>query len=117
MLAGLLGAQNRVPPTPRQFPIVHQVDLRVLAENVDRIAQTLQQLGAPLPLNVRYGVRGSSTPEEAQELLDRSVLVAVDIRPDRHVQVVRGPARPILDENGWRMFLVKVWNEAGTADE
>jgi hypothetical protein len=30
------------------------------------------------------------------------------------VKVARGPARPALVEHGWRPFLVKVRNEAGT---
>src|SRR6185503_16687800 len=34
--------------------------------------------------------------------------------PEQRVGVARGPAEPILDEDGWRSFLIKVVNEAGT---
>ena len=36
------------------------------------------------------------------------------INPEMRVKVARGAARPALAQHGWRSFLVKVDNEAGT---
>src|SRR5690606_16144704 len=36
------------------------------------------------------------------------------INPEMRVKVARGPAAAELDEQGWRVFLVKVDNESGT---
>lgn len=45
---------------------------------------------------------------------DRACLVGVHINPEMRVKVARGPARAELVVGGWRAFLVKVHNEAGT---
>ena len=52
-----------------------------------------------------------------QRVLDPHCLVFVDITPESRVKVVAGPARPELVEQGWRVFLVKVQNEAGVTAE
>src|SRR5690606_22604395 len=44
----------------------------------------------------------------------RHVLLGVQINPEMRVKVSRGPATAELQELGWRQFLVKVHNEAGT---
>ena len=49
----------------------------------------------------------------AQEILDRRCLFFVNINPEMRVKVAAGPAKPELVEQGWRLFLVKVQNEAG----
>lgn len=49
----------------------------------------------------------------AQEILDRHCLFFVNINPEMRVKVAAGPAKPELVEQGWRLFLVKVQNEAG----
>ena len=49
-----------------------------------------------------------------QRVLDCHCLVGVDINPQMRVKVAPGPAKRELVEHGWRQFLVKVHNEAGT---
>lgn len=49
----------------------------------------------------------------AQRILDGYALFVVNINPEQRVKVAQGPAKPVLDESGWRQFLVKVVNEAG----
>jgi len=52
-----------------------------------------------------------------QEILDPLCLVSVDINPEMRVKVAQGPADPLLVEQGWRTFLIKVRNEAGATAE
>ncbi len=51
---------------------------------------------------------------EACGLLDKHCLFVVNISPEQRVKVAPGDAKPELDEGGWRQFLVRVDNEAGT---
>ena len=51
---------------------------------------------------------------QIQEVLDPHCLFGVNINPEMSVKVVQGDAPPELDEHGWRVFLIKVHNEAGT---
>ncbi len=51
--------------------------------------------------------------EEVQRLLDASVLFTVHITPEMRVKATPGAAERVLEEAGWRAFLVKVVNEAG----
>lgn len=51
--------------------------------------------------------------ERAREILDAHCLFLVNINPEQRVKVAQGPAKPELDEAGWRQFLVRVENEAG----
>src|SRR4029450_4340724 len=52
--------------------------------------------------------------ERIQRVLDRSCLVGVEINPEARVKILPGPAAPELGQHGWRQFLVKVHNEAGS---
>ena len=52
-----------------------------------------------------------------QEILDPLCLVSVDINPEMRVKAAQGPADPMLVEQGWRTFLIKVRNEAGATAE
>ncbi len=46
-------------------------------------------------------------------MLDRHALVGVSVNPESRVKAQPGPAAPTLAQGGWRVFLVKVHNEAG----
>ena len=48
-----------------------------------------------------------------QDVLDKHVLVVVDVNPESRVKAARGAARAELVEGGTRVFLVKVLNQAG----
>jgi hypothetical protein len=48
-----------------------------------------------------------------QAALDPLCLAGVTINPESRVKVRRGPAPARLNEQGWRVFLVKVQNDAG----
>jgi hypothetical protein len=103
--------------TAAELPLVTQVEQQPLGAQAVRIAEALDYLGAPLPAQVKDGLRAARSPEEIQKLLDPQCLVGVEINPEQRVKVRQGPAAPTLDENGWRTFLVKVANAAGTTAE
>ncbi|MDZ4402107.1 CehA/McbA family metallohydrolase [Prosthecobacter sp.] len=50
---------------------------------------------------------------KAQAVLDAHALFQVTISPEQRVKVAAGAAKPVLDEAGWRQYLVRVDNEAG----
>jgi len=52
-----------------------------------------------------------------QKVLDAHALYGVHVNPESRVKVAVGAARPVLVEQGWRTFLVKVHKEAGVTAE
>ncbi len=50
---------------------------------------------------------------KARAILDAHCLFIVNINPEQRMKVAAGPAKPELDEAGWRQFLVRVDNDAG----
>lgn len=54
------------------------------------------------------------TLKDVQHILDPYCLALVHINPESRVKVISGPATATLMQNGWRSFLVKVHNEAGS---
>lgn len=49
-----------------------------------------------------------------QEILDPYCLATVTINPEARVKINKGEAQPTLIQAGWKSFLVKVINEAGS---
>ena len=97
-----------------------RVALQPLAQSARAVALTLDYLGQPLPAeDVKLIDEAMTEPDEAravqriQEVLDRHVLVVVEINPESRVSVAPGQARRELVEGGTRAFLVKVLNNAG----
>jgi hypothetical protein len=71
-------------------------------------AERKQQLDAALALpEAREAVIA------IQKALDPICLAGVNINPESRVSVVRGEATAELNEQGWRIYLVKVHNQAG----
>ena len=104
-----------------RLPIVSNVPLQPLAAQVTRLIAAAEYLGMPLPPDDRGELENAfkATDEESavtsiQRVLDCHCLVGVDINPQMRVKVAPGPATPELIEQGWRQFLVKVHNQAGT---
>ncbi|HEX5104915.1 MAG TPA: CehA/McbA family metallohydrolase, partial [Pirellulaceae bacterium] len=91
-----------------------------LAAQAKRIAEALAYLGEPLSKEQQAALEKAASnmkPEESveaiQKVLDPRCLAGVNINPESRVKVARGPAAAELAEQGWRVFLVKVHNEAG----
>src|SRR6476619_5986879 len=101
-------------------PAAAPVALQPLAVQVRRLETALAYLGEPLAeadrdaLNAAVALGDeSSAVARIQEVLDRRVLAIVHINPESRVKVETGIERPELVQGGTRIFLVKVFNEAG----
>ena len=99
------------------------IELQPLSAQAKRIEEALRFLGAPLPdadsaaLRKAYDMEAEAASLEIQRILAPHVLVAVHINPESRVKVARGPAPAELVQQGWRVFLVRVHNEAGVTAE
>ncbi len=100
--------------------IVSDVPLQPLSAQVRRVAESLDQLGQPLPGEVVAKLeKAETTADKAQavraiqEALDPLCLIEVTINPESRVKAARGPAPARLVQHGWRVYLVKVHNEGG----
>lgn len=108
-----------LPAAESTLPVVDSVAWQPLAAQVRRVVEALDYQGSPLPEADRRALEKISGPEpdavaRLQAILDRHCLFFVNINPEMRVKVAAGPAQPVLTEQGWRQFLVKVQNEAGT---
>ena len=104
----------------QSFPLVNDIEFQPLAAQVERVAQTLDILGAPLSNDQREkldAALGQENPQqgilEIQKVLDSLCLIGVHINPESRVKAQAGAASKELVEQGWRIFLIKVHNEAG----
>ncbi len=119
-----VGAALLAAPSLTALPVVHVPDLQPLKAQVRRVADALAVAGAPLGPDQRAALEQAlSEPDpelgaaKIQAVLDTRALFGVHINPEMRVKVAAGEATPELVEGGWRTFLVKVHNEAGTTAE
>ena len=103
-----------------KLPIVTGVEFQPLSAQVKRVAEALEQLGQPLPPSEKTALAkavdstgGAPAIKTIQEILDRHVLVGVEINAESRVKAAQGAALPHLVQNGWTVFLVKINNQAG----
>lgn len=119
-------------PTPEQSSLltmpavstaagpVSSVSFQPFMDEVRRLQGALDFLGQPLspPDQEQLQAAFLSPNTEAavakvQAILDKYALAVVTISPESRVDVKRGAADPDLVQNGARLFLVKVVNQAG----
>jgi hypothetical protein len=85
-----------------------------------RIVEAMDYLGSPFNAADKAALEEASRVNDAvavgkaEEILDRYAIFIVSITPEMRVKVAQGSAKAELVEQGWRQFLVKVINEAGT---
>ncbi|HXI52721.1 MAG TPA: CehA/McbA family metallohydrolase, partial [Candidatus Saccharimonadales bacterium] len=99
------------------LPLVTGVEWQPLAAQVERVLQAATFIGEPFSPAERERIDAAIKEKDAAKLqaaLDTRCLLGVHINPEMRVKVQQGPAKPELLEQGWRTFLVKVHNEAGT---
>ncbi|HEY1600171.1 MAG TPA: CehA/McbA family metallohydrolase [Pirellulales bacterium] len=102
------------------LPLVSGVELQPVRAQVDRVAQALELAGAPLTPEQQQSLKTAYAEQDAekslaeiQSVLDPLCLAGVTINPESRVKVAAGQAEKNLVQHGWRVFLVKVANEAG----
>ena len=109
-LAGLLltGPHRALATEPQPFLSAAQ-----------RLIDAMNFLGSPFSAEelstLKTCIRDNdpASVSKAQAVLDARVLFNVTITPEQRVKVAAGAAKPVLDEAGWRQYLVRVDNEAG----
>ncbi len=92
------------------------VEGQPLAANVSRLLQALDSLGTPLPSDVAKQISAAVKSQDAakiQEVLDKHILVQVQITPESRVKAKRGPANVELQQTGYTPAIIKIVNEAG----
>src|SRR5437016_2528837 len=106
------------------LPLIDKVASQPLLAHVKQLEEALDFLGNPLPQATIDAISAvAQTGDDAkiakaiQEALDPLCIAAVEINPESRVKVSPGPAEPQLVEQGWRLFLLKVHNEAGVTAE
>jgi len=102
------------------LPLVRGIESQPLKAQAKRVAEALDYLGEPLSKEQMAELERAAAiaeddkaAEAIQKVLDARCLAGVNINPESRVKVARGPAAAELVEQGWRVFLVKVHNEAG----
>ncbi len=113
-----------VGTSAEELAVVSGVDAQPLKAQVKRVAEALAYVGSPLSSVQKDALEaalddadGSRAVREIQRVLAPRVLTAVHINPESRVKVAAGPARAELVMQGWRVFLVRVHNEAGVTAE
>jgi hypothetical protein len=103
------------------LPVLHKVEAQPLLAQVRRLLEACDHLGTPLSVADKAELESAfaltsaeASVETVQRVLDKYCLVFVSINPEARVKASVGPAKPELLETGWRQFLIKVQNDAGT---
>lgn len=103
------------------LPFVENVSAQTLAARARDLINLMESQGNPVPSGTRAALNRAlqeKTEEEQvrgiQAALDPLCLLAVHINPESRVKVAQGPATPELLQQDWRLFLVKIYNQAGT---
>ena len=98
---------------------VENVPVQPLRAQVQRIVEALSYVGAPLTQSQSNSLAQiTDGPDEVfssavQELFAERTLAEIHINPESRVKVSPGSAKPLLVQNGWTVFLIRVHNEAG----
>jgi hypothetical protein len=116
-LLAVVVALNTVAQNMAETP---KVALQPLAQQVRQIQEALSFLGQPLLAADAHRINAAiGKPDEVaavaelERVLDQYALVIVTINAESRVKVEMGSANPELQQEGTRLFLVKVVNGAG----
>ncbi|HTG45612.1 MAG TPA: CehA/McbA family metallohydrolase, partial [Verrucomicrobiae bacterium] len=105
------------------LPVIDSVEWQPLGAQVRRLNEALEYQGAPISKGDQQNLQkllssaDHDSAEKVQAILDPYCLLFVNISPESRVKVAQGEARPMLVEQGWKTFLVKVQNESGVTAE
>jgi hypothetical protein len=108
-------------PAPRLLAAARVDDAQPLAAQARRVIDALAWLGEPFSADALQPFREAEQSADPaaivaaiEGLFGGRCLVEVRINPEGRVSLERGGADARLVEQGWRAFIVKVSNEAGT---
>ncbi len=102
------------------LPIVRDVEPQPFTAQVKRLIEASDYLGSPFSATEKKALdeaiqqSDAAACEKIQVILDAHCLFGVTINPENRVKVVPGAVKPVLVEQGWRQFLVKVQNDSGS---
>lgn len=104
-----------------QLPTVAGIEPQPLIAQALRVDEALTFLGSGLAeadhaklAGLKDAAHTEDLVAEIQAILDPYCLAFVHINPEARVKVHAGPAKPVLMQHGWKSYLVKVHNEAGS---
>ncbi|MBT4694250.1 MAG: CehA/McbA family metallohydrolase [Planctomycetaceae bacterium] len=98
---------------------VANVPVQPLRAQIKRVVEALSYVGTPLTIKEQAALSEitSGSDEEfasaIQALFETRTLAEIHINPESRVKVSPGSAKPLLVQNGWTIFLIRVHNEAG----
>lgn len=117
-------AQGQTQNPPAGWPRAGDIEPQPLAAQVRRVVEALEAIGQPLSTDERarlvralQSTDAAGLVQEVEAVLDPHCLIGVEINPESRVKSTAGAAPPVLDQQGWRGFLVKVVNQAGVTAE
>jgi hypothetical protein len=101
-----------------EFLPVTEADPQPLLAHASRVDEALAAIGSALPGEARARLaalkdqaHSRDMVREIQAILDPYCIAGVTINPEARVMVSEGPAKPLLTQEGWTNFLVKVQNQ------
>ena len=119
LLFGTLQAQHEGHGADQKT--VSGLEPQPLLAQATRLKEALSYLGSSLSVQdekrldeLKHKPLNQETIKGIQEILDPYCLAVVSINPEARVKVTMGNASAKLIQGGWRSFLVKVINEAGS---
>lgn len=110
--AGTLSAENGI--------VITGLERQPFVAATRRLAEAMEFAGSPFSPELKQRLAAASVLDderaavrEIQEILDPLCLTIVNINAESRVKVREGLVKKELMQQGWRVFLVKVHNEAG----
>jgi hypothetical protein len=89
---------------------------------IERLVDSLARLGSPLRAEDRVRIASltqtanARAVETIENVLRRYTLFRVSTNRGRFIEMTAGGAEPVLVEQGWRLFLIRIANPDGIAD-
>lgn len=101
------------------LPVINSDEVQPITLLARQFVEALGYAGGPLPAETvqafesAVNLEGQQKVLAIQQALDPLCLAMVNISPESRVSVLPGPAKPELVVGEWRIFPIKVHNEAG----
>lgn len=113
-----------IKPQAEVLPIIDDIEHQPFVASSLRLNEALTFLGSGLSNDdatqldaLRQQAPSAEITRQIQDILDPYCLAMVNINPESRVKVFQGEAAPVLVQNGWKSYLIKVHNEAHTNAE